>query len=151
MAGERDLSAEIRSEVGAALTQAMKARDGAAVAALRGLAAAIDNAGAVPLPPDGPSTSIAVSRSLAVGAAAGASETARRLLSAADLEALIALEIQSRREAAASFAALGRPADADRARAELAALLPVLARLQVRLEAAARAAPPAAPGGAPSS
>jgi uncharacterized protein YqeY len=148
---EADLSAEIRGEVGSALTQAMKARDAPAVAALRGLAAAIDNAGAVPLPSEGPSTSIAVSRSLAVGAAAGASETPRRLLSAADLQALIAREIQRRREAAATFADLGRPADADRALAELAALGPLLGRLQGRLEAAARGAPPTGPGGAPSS
>jgi uncharacterized protein len=105
---------EIR-ELRQALAAALKARDAAAVSALRSALAAIDNAGAVnsaqaPRPDNGP-----------IGGAVsglGAGEVARRPLGPDDVRALVAAEIEHRRAAAREYAALGLCDRAERLQAE---------------------------------
>jgi len=103
------------------LTAAMRARDAVAVAALRSALAAIGNAEAVPVVPDGGATS---SSEHVAGARVGlgAAEAPRRALSADDVAALVRAEATERGAAAEQMAALGRPEVAERLRAEAAVL-----------------------------
>jgi uncharacterized protein len=100
-----------------ALPEAMRARDKAAVSALRSALAALDNAEAVPVDGSGP-------RGLdqsPVGV--GATEAARRELSERGMADIVRAEAGERLEAAARLTA---PAQADRAtrlRAEAAVLM----------------------------
>ncbi|WP_190197685.1 hypothetical protein [Streptomyces djakartensis] len=97
----------------------MRARDKAAVSALRGTLAALDNAEAVPVDE-------AVHRAAALEASpagAGATEAVRRELSECDVVQIVRAEAAERLAAAAELSA---PAHADRAgrlRAEAAVLL----------------------------
>ena len=95
-----------------ALTTALKARDAVAVSALRSALAAIENAGAVDashVPPPGSGPIAGAVDGL------GAAEVERR---AVDVCAVVAAEVEQRREAAREYAALGRPDRADRLHAE---------------------------------
>ena len=94
-----------------AIKEAMRRREGHAVAALRETLAAIDNAEAVPAEHSG-----YVARSF--GDPSG--EVARRALDGDEVEALLAVETESRLAAAADYARHGREADAARLREEAA-------------------------------
>jgi uncharacterized protein len=98
-----------------ALTAALKARDTAAVAALRSALAAIENAGAVD-----PMHAPAASSGPIAGAVAGlgAAEVARRALTPTEIRALVEAEVEQRRTAAREYADLGRPDHAERLQAE---------------------------------
>ncbi len=129
-----DASDQARSFVGAELLAARKAKDALAVSVLRSLAAAIDNAGAVPVPEGAQRTDPrASSHHVAAGGHMGATEAPRRRLGAADLEALFALEVARRRETAKTCFALARPVEAQRALDELSLLEPLVARIQAFL------------------
>jgi uncharacterized protein len=108
----------LRARMRQALLEAMRARDKAAVSALRATLAALDNAEAVPV--DGAGTrGLAIEQS-PIGA--GATEAARRELSERDAADIVRAEATERLEAAAQLTA---PAHADRAtrlRAEAAVL-----------------------------
>lgn len=99
-----------------AMKDAMRRREGHAVAALRETLAAIDNAEAVAPRPvstagDGP----------IAGAASGlgAGEENRRALSPEEVGAIVARELQERREAATTYEKLGRTAEAERLREQV--------------------------------
>jgi uncharacterized protein len=108
----------IRPRMRQALLEAMRARDRAAVSALRATLAALDNAEAVPVGEDA-LRGVALEQS-PVGA--GATEAARRGLSESDEAAIVRAEADERLEAAAQLTA---PAHVDRVarlRAEAAVL-----------------------------
>lgn len=99
-----------------AMKDAMRRREGEAVAALRETLAAIDNAEAVapravPTAGDGPIAG-AVS-------GLGAGEVQRRQLSGEEVAAVIARELEERREAVATYEKLGRTEEADRLRKQV--------------------------------
>jgi uncharacterized protein len=95
-----------------ALTSALKARDAVAVSALRSALAAIENASAVDASHVPPSNSGPIAGAVD---GLGAAEVERRPV---DVGAVVAAEVQQRREAAREYAALGRPDRADRLHAE---------------------------------
>lgn len=102
-----------------ALPEAMRARDKAAVSALRATLAALDNAEAVPVGEAG-LRGVALEQS---PAGAGTTEAARQELSERDVVDVVRTEAAERLDAAAQLTA---PAHADRAarlRAEAAVLL----------------------------
>ena len=82
----------------------MKARADRDVAVLRQLIAAIDNAGAVPLPPKTEPIQ---------------SEVERRFLGSEDIQALLQREFDLRRRAADEFRSLGRTVEAETAKFEM--------------------------------
>jgi uncharacterized protein YqeY len=104
-----------------ALKTAMKARDAAAVNALRTALAAIDNAEAVAVP--APATGPLVEGVIA-GAAAGvgATEVARRELTEDAVVAIVTAEVDERRAAAADYRDAGQFGRAARLTAEADAL-----------------------------
>jgi uncharacterized protein YqeY len=103
----------LRERLRAALVPAMKAKDRAAVSALRSALAAIENAAAV-APQD------AVFGLPAVGL--GVTEVPRREQDDAEIERIVRAEIDERLAAAADYDRLGREIEATRLRAEAAAL-----------------------------
>lgn len=105
----------LRARLRADLTAAMKARRTAAVAPLRSLLAAVDNAEAVEVTA-APSTS--GEHVAGAGVGVGSTEVRRRTLSAADLRALVEAEVADRVAAAAEYAAHGRADAAATVRAE---------------------------------
>lgn len=106
-----------------ALPAALKARDRAAVSALRSALAAIDNAGAVDVAPAaGPAATHPTVAGTAVGV--GATEADRRHLAAAQLTAIVRAEITERETAAHDYEQRGHPDRAAHLRAEAAALTP---------------------------
>ena len=100
---------EWRNVLRAAMREAVRARRADAVAALRETLAAIDNAEAVDA-----SAAPPVEHGVIAGGVAGlgAGEVPRRRLSAAEVTAIIEHEIQERRSAATTYAALGRAEEA---------------------------------------
>lgn len=115
----------MRGRLQAALPAARKARDAAAVAALRSALAAIDNAEAVPPPASsGPPALNAHVAGTAGGLGAG--EAARAELTEARMREIVAGEVAERREAAETYEARGRreAAAALRAEAEVLAGFP---------------------------
>ena len=109
----------LRVRMRQALPEAMRARDKAAVSALRATLAALDNAQAVPVD-EAEMRGLALEQS-PVGA--GATEAARRELSECSVADIVRAEATERLEAAAQLTA---PAHADRVarlRAEAAVLL----------------------------
>src|SRR5262249_9573647 len=101
-----------------ALPVAMKARDQTAVAALRSALSAVDNAGAVERSADA-DRSPAIER-IPIGLAA--TESARRVLTDADVVRIVQSEIADREAAAIDDDHGGRVGRADRLRAEAAVL-----------------------------
>jgi uncharacterized protein len=107
---EFDVS-EFRSRLRAAVREALSSRDSRAIAALRSLASAIDNAEAV-----GSSSVPGVRIGVGVG------DVERRRLSGADVDTIVAREIGERDEAASEYERLGRVEQADALRAEISVL-----------------------------
>lgn len=102
-----------------ALPEAMRARDKAAVSALRGTLAALDNAEAVPV--DGSVPRAAALEASPVGA--GATEAVRRELSEGEMVDVVRAEAAERLAAAAQLTAPAHAGRAARLRAEAAVLL----------------------------
>jgi uncharacterized protein len=104
------------------LTAAMKARDKRAVATLRSTLAAIDNAEAVDAAAGGgqPAGEGAGAEAVIVGAAlgVGAAEVERRVLTAAEMEAIVRREVAERESAADAYQRAGQAPHAERLRAE---------------------------------
>ncbi|HUE67640.1 MAG TPA: hypothetical protein VMP38_05610 [Candidatus Acidoferrum sp.] len=107
---EFDVS-EFRARLRAAVLEALRSRDSHAIAALRSLASAIDNAEAV-----GGSSAPGVRIGVGVG------DVGRRRLSLADVDRVVASEIGERDEAACEYERLGRVEQADALRAEISFL-----------------------------
>ena len=99
-----DAAASMRQRLQLDLRYAIKTRAVREVAALRQLIAAIDNAGAVPLPPKTEPTR---------------GEVERRFLESDDIQALLQREFNLRRNAVDEFSRLGRTAEAETAKFEL--------------------------------
>jgi hypothetical protein len=113
---------DLRVRLREGLQTAMRARDAAAVSALRATMAAIDNAEAADLTAAPPSE---LSEHVAGGVAGlGAGEVSRRLLTVVELRALIATEIAERHQQAAEYETMGHLEQSQRLRAEAAALEP---------------------------
>jgi hypothetical protein len=102
-----DYLARMRTNLRRALTTAMKARDRAAITALRSALAAIDNAEAVDV--EHLSSSVTGNEHV-VGAAVGlgAAEVERRQLTEADVRAIVENEARDRLAAADEYERLGR-------------------------------------------
>jgi uncharacterized protein YqeY len=97
MSEDADFAETMRARLQADLRDAMKRRDAAAISTLRCLIAAIDNAGAVE-----------------AREAGGATEVARRVLTARDVGAVLRREWEARETAAATLERHGRDAGAPR-------------------------------------
>lgn len=108
----------VRLRMREALPEAMRARDKAAVSALRGTLAALDNAEAVPV---GTAPRAGALEASPVGV--GATEAARRELDERDVADIVRAEASERLEAAAQLTAPVHAARAERLRAEAAVLL----------------------------
>lgn len=112
----------LRIRMRQALPEAMRARDKAAVSALRSTLAALDNAEAVPMDE-------ATSRGPALEQApvgAGTTEVARRELNDREVAEIVRAEAGERLEAAAGLTAPAHADRIDRLRAEAAVLLGLL-------------------------
>lgn len=101
---ETDAAEAMRQKLQSDLRSAIKARAVRDVAVLRQLMAAIDNAGAVPLPPKAQPVQC---------------EVERRPLGFDDIQALLQREFDLRRHAANEFSRLGRAVDAETAEFEM--------------------------------
>lgn len=99
-----------------AMKEAMRRRDGHAVAALRETLAAIDNAEAVAAPKV---TATGEGRIAGATAGLGAGEAQRRQLRPKDVAEVVNREIEERREAAATYEKLGRSEEASRLREQI--------------------------------
>lgn len=97
---------DAKARIRAALKDAMKARDAELLSLWREVLGALDNAEAPALS----TSALAPSSSSIAGAVegVGAGDIARLVLSADDVSALIAREVQERRAAATSYTGLGR-------------------------------------------
>jgi hypothetical protein len=104
MCNKVDAAADLRQRLQSDLRAAMKARARRDVAVLRQLIAAIDNAGAVPVPPK---TEL------------NQCEVERRSLGIDDIRALLQHEFDLRRRAADEFSSLGRTVEAESAKFEI--------------------------------
>ena len=107
----------LRARLRAALPAAMKARDAAAVAALRSALAAIDNAEAVAVEP-APPVSIGDGEIAMAAVGLGAGDVARRTLTSAQIAEIVRGEVAERRSAAGDFERSGRSDRARRLHAE---------------------------------
>lgn len=114
-------AASLRDSLHAAVPAAMKARDRRTVSALRSALAAIANAEAVEVGGEVLAGAIEASP---VGV--GAAEVARRVLSEADVAAIVRAEIAERRAAADAYEAAGHGERAAELVAEADALAPYL-------------------------
>jgi uncharacterized protein YqeY len=115
-----ELSARLR----AALTTAMKARDRAAVTALRAALAAIDNAGAVA--PTGEAAALSEGPIAGAVHGLGAAEATRRALTDDGIAALAWAEVTEREDAATGYEQAGRDEHAQQLRDEATALRQIL-------------------------
>ena len=115
---------EIPARLRAALKTAMKARDTAAVTAMRAALSAIDNAGAVA--PTGEAGPLAEGPIAGAARGLGASEAERRTLDDDALATLVWAEVTDREDAARGYDDAGRGDHAERLRAEAAALRQVM-------------------------
>jgi uncharacterized protein len=115
-------SQNLRGQMAAALTEAMRSRDRVAVTALRSALAAVANAEAVPV--DTMPRAGAV-ESTPVGA--GAADAPRRELTEHDVRAVVAAELAEHEHSAAHLRGAGRPEEAERVAAEAAVLRELLA------------------------
>lgn len=108
-----------RQRLREALREHLRARRPQAVAAVRGLLAAIDDAEAVDLA-EAPPVQDGVIAGGNVGLGAG--DVPRRLLTEADVHAVLQRELHDRRLARAEYAALGRSREADELALQIEAL-----------------------------
>lgn len=106
----------LRDRLRAALPAALKARDRATASTLRATLAAIENAEAV----DAGSVRAGAVEASAVGI--GVAEAERRVLTEADVVAIVRAEIAERKNAAAVYETSGRPAEATKLRSAAEAL-----------------------------
>lgn len=100
------------------LTAALKARDSAAVAALRSALAAIANAEALPARGAPEPNAVGSERIAGSAAGLGAAEAERRHLTETEVRAIIEAEVQERSVAANDYVRVGRDDVAERLRAE---------------------------------
>jgi uncharacterized protein YqeY len=107
----------LRGRLRGALPAAMKARDAAAVAALRSALAAIDNAEAVE-PAPGPPPAAGHADLAGTVAGLGAAEVERRHLQEAEVARIVQAEVADRRAAADAYERAGQAERAGRLRAE---------------------------------
>lgn len=109
----------LRATMRADLSVAMKTRDSLAVSALRTAIAAIDNAESV----DGATQTVQNNTHIA-GAASGlgSAEAARRVLSPADVRAILHAQIEDRATEAARYKMLGQAGAAEQLREEAAVI-----------------------------
>ena len=112
----------LRERLAASLREAMRAKDDAAVSALRSALAALDNAEAVDAA--GPAGPVVATHPRLAGTAVGvgAAEVERRSLTEDEQRAVLQAEIDERLSAAAQSDLGGRPDRAERLRAEAAVL-----------------------------
>lgn len=109
------------------LEQALRARDTAAVAALRSALAAIGNAEAVPAnPPNPPGPGAGPIAGAVIGLGAGDAD--RRVLSDDEVAGIVQAEIEERQAAAAQYRDGGHEARADQLQLEADVLTAVLAK-----------------------
>ena len=101
----------IRQALRSALTDALRARDKTAMAALRSAIAAIDNAESVPVG-DHRAGAIELAGTL------GAAEVPRKILSEEDIRMIVQCEVSDRRAAAQQYQAAGRLDQAEKLRKE---------------------------------
>jgi uncharacterized protein YqeY len=116
------LHADVRARLRTGLRESMRARDSAAVSAIRSALAALDNAEAVNVPEDVTVTTEGehvVSAAMGVGAA----EAQRAELTDADVTGILQREVDERRAAAREYADAGRADAAERLEAEVATLV----------------------------
>lgn len=106
--------APLRARLQDALRLAMRAREAPAVSALRTALSALDNAGAV------------AQTAAHVPVEGLSADVPRRELTEGEAVALLQAEADERREAMETYRRLGRDPEANRLRAELAALAPFL-------------------------
>jgi uncharacterized protein len=104
MSGPPDAASPLYTRLRRALPPALKARDQAAVTALRSALAAIDNAQAIEAPP--PPRSGGVVAGAVTGLGAG--DAPRRQLSEGDIAAIVRAEIADRRMAFADYERAGQ-------------------------------------------
>ena len=104
MCDKTDAAADLRQRLQSDLRSAMKERAIQDVAVLRQIIAAIDNAGAVPLPPNTEPIQC---------------EVERRFLGRGDIQALLQREFDLRRHAADEFNRLSRTVEAESAKFEM--------------------------------
>jgi len=109
---------ELRARLRAALLAARKARDAAAVSALRTALSAIDNAEAVAPPAQAADVDAQSEHIAGTAGPLGSGEAVRAELSEDDVRAIVAAEIEDRRAAAAGYEARGETARAAELRAE---------------------------------
>lgn len=119
-----DPAEAMQTRLRADLRVAMKARETLEISLLRGLIAAIDNAqsAGIQAGPAASATPAASSEWVAAGGAFGSGEVARKVLSEADLAALLAVEADTRELTAVEMDRVGRADLAAVARAEGAIL-----------------------------
>jgi uncharacterized protein YqeY len=113
--------AGIRARLRAGLPVAMKARDAAAVAALRSALAAIENAEA-PDAAQAPPATVTHADVAGTVAGLGAAEVPRRMVTETQAEGIVRAEVADRLAAADGYERAGQPDQADRLRAEARAL-----------------------------
>ncbi len=117
MTGDADFAEIMRTRLRADLRTAMKRRNAVEISTLRCLIAAVDNAGSVAEP-----TGMNISRDwskgsphVVTGSGFGPTEAARRVLSAADVGALLQREWRVREAAANTLQKHGRGGERERA------------------------------------
>lgn len=114
MSGPPDAASPLHTRLRRALPPALKARDHAAVAALRSALAAIDNAQAVEAPPAPRSRGVVAGAVIGLGAG----DVPRRRLSESDIAAIVRAEVADRRVAATDYERAGQGDAAARLTAE---------------------------------
>jgi uncharacterized protein len=116
-----DGAGTVQDRLRAALLEAMKARDSVAVAALRSVLAALDNAEVVDA---GRAPQSSVGHPGLAGSVSGlcAVEVERRSLSVAEMDALVRAEVAERHAVARDYERVGQRAHAERLRREAAVL-----------------------------
>lgn len=111
----------VRDRLRAALPDAMKARDSVAVAALRSVLGAIDNAEAVDAA-RAPQPGVGHARLAGTVGGLRATEVARRRLTAAEMDEVVRAEVADRHAAVRDFERAGHRVHAERLRREAAVL-----------------------------
>lgn len=115
-----DSERPIRARLRDGLRSALKARDRAAMEAIRSMLGVIDNAQAVPIPQWAPTTTDG--RIAGALAGVGSADVPRRALSEDEIRELVVNEIDERRRLADEHDRISRPDDAQKLRAQASLL-----------------------------